>query len=297
MNRHLLLSLFFISIVLTGCSINSGSALHSKVESILIPEPQPLNFRSQLAIARYNQILTQTSLSNEEKAELLFLRGTHYDTVGLAGLAQYDFGRAKQLKPDLAEAYNSIGIHFTQQMDFNEAYESFDSALEINPELDFALLNRGIALYYGQRNELAVDDLTRFYNKDKGNPFSALWLFLAHKEVNYETALAQLEKHRENLADDNWGTIIVDFYLGKVTRNKLLNGFVIGPKNTVELNQRMCEVYFYMGKFYESRGDRGLALNYFKMVLSTNIYDYVEHRYARLEIDKLRKQASEDLKS
>ncbi|MEP4892069.1 MAG: lipoprotein NlpI [Aliiglaciecola sp.] len=297
MNKHLLLSLFLISSGLTGCSINSGSALHSKVESILIPEPQPLNFRSQLAIARYNQILTQTSLSNEEKAELLFLRGTHYDTVGLAGLAQYDFGRAKQLKPDMAEAYNSIGIHFTQQMDFNEAYESFDSALEINPELDFALLNRGIALYYGKRNELAMEDLYRFYNKDKENPFSALWLYLAHKEVNEEAALVELKQHRENLSDDHWGTIIVDFYLGKVSRNRLLNGFVIGPKNTVELNQRMCEVYFYMGKFYESRGERGLALNYFKMVLSTNIYDYVEHRYARLEIDKLRKQASEDLKS
>ncbi|GAA6183745.1 MULTISPECIES: lipoprotein NlpI [Alteromonadaceae] len=297
MNKHLLLSLFLVTSGLAGCSINSGSALHSKVESILIPEPQPLNFRSQLAIARYNQILTQTSLSNEERAELLFLRGTHYDSVGLAGLAQYDFGRAKQLKPDMAEAYNSLGIHFTQQMEFNEAYESFDSALDINPELDFALLNRGIALYYGQRNELAMQDLIRFYNKDKENPFSALWLFLAHKEINYEAALTELKKHRENLSDDNWGTIIVDFYLGKVSRNTLLNGFVLGPKTTVELNQRMCEVYFYMGKFYESLGERGLALNYFKMVLSTNIYDYVEHRYARIEIDMLRKQASEDLKS
>lgn len=297
MKKRILLSLFLVSSSLIGCSINSGSALHSKVESILIPEPQPLNFRAQLAIARYNQILNQSSISNEERAELLFLRGTQYDSVGLAGLAQYDFGRAKQLKPDMAEAYNAIGIHFTQQMEFNEAYESFDSALEINPELDFALLNRGIALYYGQRNELAVSDLERFYKKDMENPFSALWLFLAHKEIDYNAALAELRANRKQLSEDNWATAIVDFYLGNVTRNKLLNGFVIGPKNSVELNQRMCEVYFYMGKFYESRGERGVALNYFKMVLSTNIYDYVEHRYARIEIDLLRKKASEDMKS
>lgn len=284
---------FFVFIMLVwgigGCTIYPSASINSKVESILIPEPQPVNFRSQLAIARYNQILSQPSLSNEERAELLFLRGTHYDNVGLAGLAQYDYGRAKQLKPDMAEAYNSIGIHFTQQMDFNQAYESFDSALEINPSMDFALLNRGIALYYGKRSELAIDDFSAFYAKNQENPFAALWLFLAQRVSNPTDAYAQLQKHRKQLDTNNWATMIVDFYLGNITRNKLLNQFVVGVKNTNELNQRMCEVYFYMGKHYSDLGERGLALNYFKMVLSTNIYEYVEHRYSRIEIDAIRK--------
>ncbi|GAA0852756.1 lipoprotein NlpI [Aliiglaciecola litoralis] len=253
-----------------------------------------MNFRSQLAVARYNQILGQASLSNEERAELLFLRGTHYDSLGLAGLAQYDFSRAKELKPDMAEAYNSIGIHYTQQMDFNEAYESFDSALEINPSLDFALLNRGIALYYGQRNELAVDDLTRFYEKDKANPFAALWLYLAQREVDATLAIEQLKQNRAHLDPNNWASIIVDFYLGNISRGSLLNEFVNGVKNVNELNQRMCEVYFYMGKHYGKRGEKGMALNYFKMVLSTNVYEYVEHRYSRIEIDMLRNQYADN---
>lgn len=291
MNFSFKLCVFIALLPLYGCTIYSGSALNSKTESILIPEPQPTNFRSQLAIARYNQILAQTSLTNEERAELLFLRGTHYDNVGLTGLAQYDFGQAKQLKPDMAEAYNSIGIHYTQQMDFIEAYESFDSALEINPQLDFAILNRGIALYYGKRTDLAVQDLTRFYQKDRSNPFAALWLYLASREVDPVSALEQLKLNRKSLDENNWANLIVDFYLGKITRDTLLNEFVIGVKNVNELNQRMCEVYFYMGKHYTKQGNRGLALNYFKMVLSTNIYEYVEHRYSRIEIDMLRKQA------
>nr|WP_313901707.1 lipoprotein NlpI [Aliiglaciecola sp. M165] len=291
MKFSLKLCVFIALLPLYGCTIYSSSALNSKVESILIPEPQPTNFRSQLAIARYNQILAQTSLTNEERAELLFLRGTHYDNVGLSGLAQYDFGQAKQLKPDMAEAYNSIGIHYTQQMDFIEAYESFDSALEINPQMDFAVLNRGIALYYGKRTDLAIEDLTRFYQKDTANPFAALWLYLASREVDPEQALAQLRAQRKLLESGNWANLIVDFYLGNITRNALLNEFVVGVKNVNELNQRMCEVYFYMGKHYGKRGQNGLALNYFKMVLSTNVYEYVEHRYSRIEIDMLRKQS------
>lgn len=41
------------------------------------------------------------------------------------------------------------------------SYEAFDSALELAPDYDYAFLNRGIALYYGKRPELAVQDLGR----------------------------------------------------------------------------------------------------------------------------------------
>jgi len=277
-----------------GCTYNGSSKLSGQLENIMIPEPLPINFRSQLAIARYNQFLAQSGLSNEERAELLYMRGMHYDKVGLAGLAQYDFGMAKQLKPDMAEAYNSIGIHYTQQEDFIEAYESFDSALDINPELDFALLNRGIALYYGKRNDLAVRDLQRFHDKDPSNPFAAIWLFLAQSQSDQPQALQQLKLNRNSLVETNWANVIVDFYLGDISRDELLNTFLQDVKNTQELNQRMCEVYFYLGKYYEQQGDSGFALNYFKLVLSTNIYDYVEHRYSRLEISMLRKQLQKD---
>lgn len=294
MNIRAVLLILTIIPLFAGCTFNGSSKLSGQLENIMIPEPLPINFRSQLAIARYNQFLTQADLSNEERAELLYMRGMHYDKVGLAGLAQYDFGMAKELKPNMAEAYNSIGIHYTQQEDFIEAYESFDSALDINPELDFALLNRGIALYYGKRNDLAVRDLQQYYDNDPTNPFAAIWLFLAQSEIDQSQALKQLRVNRKALLQSNWANVIVDFYLGNISRDDLLNSFLLDVKNTQELNQRMCEVYFYLGKHYERQGDSGYALNYFKLVLSTNIYDYVEHRYSRLEISMLRKQLQKD---
>lgn len=294
-NRLLFICTIAILPSITGCTFNGTSGFNSQIESIIIPEPEPSSFRSQLAVARYNQILSQATLTDDERAELLFTRGTHYDILGLAGLAQYDFGRAKELKPDLAEAYNSIGIHYTQQMEFIEAYESFDSALEINPALDFALLNRGIALYYGKRSELAVRDLTEFYEKDPSDPYRALWLYLALTDTDKIAAQQSLKQNRARLDDGNWAVQIVDFYLGSMSRDKLLNSFIKGVKNTQELNRRMCEVYFYLGKYYANKGDRGYAINYFKLALGTNIYDYVEHRYSRLEISLLRKQAKDDV--
>ena len=88
----------------------------------------------------------QAPLKDEERAELLFQRGMLYDSVGLSGLARYDFMQALELKPDMAEAHNSIGIHYIQQMDFIMAYESFDSTLDINPDVSIIVNNSGVLL-------------------------------------------------------------------------------------------------------------------------------------------------------
>ncbi|MFT6330000.1 MAG: lipoprotein NlpI [Bermanella sp.] len=262
--------------------------------NLLLAEPEPVNTRSQMAIARYNHILTQAPLKDEERAELLFQRGMLYDSVGLSGLARYDFIQALQLKPDMAEAHNSIGIHYIQQMDFIMAYESFDSTLDINPDYDFAILNRGIALYYGGRAELALSDLNRFYEKDKHDPYRVLWSFIVEQNVDREKALANLAIHRKELDDENWATSIVDFYLGRVDETAVIADLVDDVKSQKQLNDRLCEAYFYLGKYHSDLGNKIKAANYFKLSLSTNVFEYVEYRFSRVELARLREKRKED---
>ncbi|KXI28439.1 lipoprotein NlpI [Paraglaciecola hydrolytica] len=292
MYKHLV-SLVLCSTFLGGCAMNTATQQSStQMSNLLLAEPAPMSVRSQMAIARYNQILAQVSLKDEERAQLLHQRGMLYDSVGLAGLAQFDFNQAIQLKPDLAEAYNSIGVHFTQQMEFIQAYEAFDATLDINPDYEFAFLNRGIALYYGGRPDLAMQDLGAFYTKDSSDPYRALWSYLAASEINKEQALKDLAIARKNLDKDNWATNLVDLYLDKISENKLLNALISGVSSQQQLTDRLCEAYFYLGKYHSAKGERGIASNYFKLALSTNVFEYVEHRYARLELNMLREDAS-----
>lgn len=245
-----------------------------------------------MAIVRYNQVLTSPALSDEDKAELHFQRGMLYDSVGLPGLAQFDYTQAINFKPDLAEAYNSMGIHYIQQSDFIQAYDAFDSTLEINPEYDFAFLNRGIALYYGGRAELATNDLNLFFEKDDSDPFRALWAYFAHHDVSALEGQTYLASIRPTLDNEHWATTLVDLFLGTVTENDVLNSLLDGVKSQKALTDRLCEAYFYLGKFHMQQGNSGVASNYFKLALSTNVFDYVEHRYARMELNRLRDRAS-----
>ncbi len=291
--RKVISLIFFssLTVMLSGCASQQASEQKAEMGNLLLAEPAPVNPRSQMAIARYNQILANATIPDEDRAELLYQRGMLYDSVGLGGLAQYDYSQALQLKPDMAEAYNSMGIHFVQQLDFIQAYEAFDSTLDIDPEYDFAFLNRGIALYYGGRADLAVDDLSKFQDKDQTDPFRVLWTYFAKHDVNAEEARTYLIEVRSELNQAHWAVRLVDLFLGTATENDLLNSLIEGISSQKELTDRLCEAYFYLGKYHSALGNKGIASNYFKLALSTNVYDYVEHRYARIELNRLRQPA------
>jgi len=282
------------SFLLSACTSTSDmetKTADNQMGNLLLAEPVPASFRSQMALARLNEVLSRVEqITEEQRAELLYQRGTLYDSVGLRGLAQFDFDTALKFKPDMAEAHNFMGIHHTQNGDFVEAYDSFDSTLEIEPDHDFALLNRGIALYYGGRAELAARDLEQFYQKDPSDPYRALWYYIIQAESDAAVATQFLNQAREQLSDSNWATFIVDFYLGKITENMLLTALLSGVNSQEQLTDRLCEAYFYLGKYHSYRDKYGKASNYFKLTLSTNVYQYVEHRYARLELNLLREQ-------
>ncbi|SHG33352.1 lipoprotein NlpI [Marisediminitalea aggregata] len=290
---HMLSRLSAILLVmgLAGCAQIPETAKQTEMGNLLVPEPAPVSIRSQVAIARFEQILSNVQLTDSDKAQIHFQRGMLYDSVGLSGLAQFDYNRAINFKPDMAEAYNSLGVHLIQQREFSQAYEAFDSTLEIDPEYEFAFLNRGIALYYGGRPDLAVKDLATFAEKAPNDPFRALWAYFADKQVSPETAKVKLANRRAELAEQHWATKLVDMFLGTASETQLLDSLLTGVTSEKELTDRLCEAYFYLGKYHEEKEQPGIASNYFKFALSTNVFEYVEHRYARLELERLRQNS------
>lgn len=256
----------------------------------LTPEPLPVAQRTEVAIARLSEILNRAELTDEQTAQLFYDRGVMYESVGLSSLARFDFMRALRLQPDMAGAYNFMGIHYTLAGNFNQAYEAFDSVLELDPEYDFAYLNRALALYYAERIDLAVYDFSAFHQLQPSDPYRAIWLYLAQHELDAEMALEQLALHRLEMAADEWGVNIVDFLLGHINQAELLNSVAVDLTSPRQLAERLCEAYFYLAKWYSHQQQPERALHFYKLALATNVYEFVEHRYARLEMARLRNE-------
>jgi len=281
---------------LQGCASNQQEPA-SAMSQLIIAEPLAINYKSEIALARLTEVIQRAEITDAQRAELYYDRGVIYDSVGLRSLARLDFNRTLRLKPDFVDAYNFLGIHYTQLQEFNQAYEAFDSAIDLAPDHEYAYLNRGIALYYGGRAELSLDDFSTFHQRKKNDPYRILWLYLAEYAVDSVNAKVSLKEYSVLISEKIWAKKIIKLYLGELSHDQFVSQLTAGINSTKALSERLCEAYFYLGKFYQLQGNHKTASNFFKLALSTNVYEFVEHRYAKLELDLMRQSVVEPAKS
>jgi len=275
-----------------GCT----TATHqpSVIGELIIAEPIAVNVKDEIALERLTQVLQRAKITDDQRAELFYQRGIKYDKFGLRALAHNDFNQAINLKPDMVDAYNFLGIHFTQRQEFNQSYDAFDSAIELDPNYEFAYFNRGIALYYGGRPSLAADDFTAFRAYQQNDPYRVLWQYLADSAVDQEKAKQDLSIYAQSINDSVWAKNIIDLYLGKMSQDSFIDRLTQNINTNQALTERLCEAYFYLGKYNQMQGDANSAINFFKLALSTNVYEFVEHRYAKLELDLMRQEMQQN---
>jgi len=272
-----------------GCvSSDNISNKSASMDQLVIAEPMPVSYKSEIAIARLSEVILRAEVTDEQRAQLYYDRGVIYDSVGLRSLARLDFNRALRLKPNLVNAYNFIGIHYTQMQEFMQAYDAFDSVLDLAPEHEYAYLNRGIALYYGGRPKLALDDFYAFHKIQIDDPYRVLWMYLAEYNVDSEAANIGLKMRADNVHDKTWAKNVIRLYLGEINQRDFIAQLTDGVTSNKELTDRLCEAYFYLGKYNQLQGNQSIAANFFKLALGTNVYEFVEHRYAKLELTLMR---------
>ncbi|MCP2230741.1 MULTISPECIES: lipoprotein NlpI [Erwinia] len=276
------------ALTLAGCSNTDWR----KNEVLAVPLQPTL--QQEVILARMEQILASRSLTDDERAQLLYERGVLYDSLGLRALARNDFSQALSIRPDMPEVFNYLGIYLTQAGNFDAAYEAFDSVLELDPTYNYARLNRGIALYYGGRFKLAQDDLLAFYQDDPNDPFRSLWLYLTEREINADQAKVSLKQRYDKAVKDQWGWNIVEFYLGDISEKTLMERLQADATDNTSLAEHLSETNFYLGKYYLSLGEKDNAEALFKLTVANNVHNFVEHRYALLELALLG-QTQDDL--
>lgn len=265
--------------LLAGCG-----NLDLRSKDILAVPLQP-RFEEEVMLIRMEQILAGAVLNDDDRIAILYERGRLYDSLGLYVMARNDFSQALAIRPNIPQIFSYLGKYLTQEGNFDTAYEAFDSVLELEPTNMNARFERGVTLYYGARYSIAQDDLLEFYRNNPQNPEGVLWLYIVEREINADTAKKQLSE-RYQLAEDknDWGWMIVEFYLGKLSDKELLNKLRERIKDNTSLAEHLSETYFYLGKNYLSLGDINSAVALFKLTVANNVYTSTGHRYALLEL-------------
>jgi lipoprotein NlpI len=75
--------------------------------------------------------------------------------------------------------------------------------------------------------------------------------------------------------------------LEKTPDKEVFKQILAGTKDNTVLAHRLTEAYFYLGKRYQLQGKYADAVSLYKLAISFNVYEYVEHRYAFLELENI----------
>lgn len=271
-----------VALMLTGCSAMPTKWTHPPMAIPFQPTLQ-----QQIQLARIDQILQRDDIPQATLAKIYYERGLVNDSLGLRDLARLDFNKSLTLEPNQPDLYNVLGVYFTQMAHFDAAYEAFDSTLELAPNHLYAQRNRGIALYYGERYELANQDLLPHYEQDHNDPYRVIWLYLNDVELSPEKAQAQLKQRYDASDKKAWGWQLVRLFLGQITERELLSDIAQQSENNDQLAEHLTEAYFYLGKLHQNNQDYSTAVMLYKLALAGNVYEFIEHRLSLLELSRL----------
>lgn len=280
-------SLSLALLITAGCASTSSNDAQWLYPPMAVP--LQASVQQEVQIARLSQLLQRPDLSNDIRAKMLFERGNYYDSVGLRDLARLDYNQSLALNPAQPDLFNLLGVYFTQVGEFDAAYDAFDSTLELAPDNSYAARNRAIALYYGDRIDLALEDMQKHYLEDPSDPFRALWRYIIKMEKEPQIARQELIDSYQ-ARDEQWGWVLVAITLGDVTEDQAFKAILAGTRDNTLLAQRLTEAYFYLGKRYQTEGDYASAISLYKLAISFNVFEYVEHRYSFLELNRIYNQ-------
>ncbi|WP_189337798.1 lipoprotein NlpI [Photobacterium sanguinicancri] len=284
--NRLKLACIAVVMMLTGCATSTKTMWTHPPMAI----PLQPTIQQQIQLARIDQLMKRDDLDNDTLAQMFYERGLLNDSLGLRDLARLDFNQSLSMRPNQPDVFNILGVYFTQGAHFDAAYEAFDSTLELNFQHPFAQRNRGIALYYGGRLDLAHEDLIVHYQQNVNDPYRVIWLYLVDVERTPEQALNKLRLRYDASDKQDWGWLMVRMYLGDISESDYLKEIANGSESNDQLAERLTEGYFYLAKRYQQEGNYSAALMLYKLTLAGNVYEFVEHRFALLETGRVLSQ-------
>ena len=275
-------------LTLSACSsLQSNTPSDRDITIFPVATAIRISYQDEVTLLKLNQlILTQKQLTATQKAELFYRRGLIYDRMGLLGHAQLNYREAVDADPSYGPAYNGIGVYWLSAQKYDQAFEAFDSAIELNGAETFSFLHRAVGLSQIGKYDLASRDIEQFYKMSPNDPYRIIWRYLINSHLDNEKALLDLKSLTKptNTQDKRFAWHIVAFLAGDLSEGELLQLTNKNVSSNRKHAERLAEVYFYLGYWHREQGELSKAIYYYQMTTGTNVQEFIEYKYAYMEL-------------
>jgi len=245
-------------------------------------------YQDEVKLLRLNQLIAdRKNVDEKQRAVLYYERGLIYDRMGLTAHSRYDFNQSINTDPTFADAYNSLGVYLLMAGDYDEAFDAFDSAIELSENSEYSYLHRAVGLSIVGRMKGAQADIEHFYELDKTDPYRALWRYNINFAIDPKLALDEIRNAAPEEKDNRFAWAIVAVINGKITEERFFNSITNGIKTNKDLAHRLCEAYYYLAHWHINNNNLTKGLYYLKLSIAANVKDFIEYKYALLDLKNI----------
>ena len=253
-----------------------------------IATPVQISYQDEVKLLRLNQLIAdKKNVDNKQRAILLYERGLIYDRMGLSAHSRYDFTQSIALDPTFAEPYNSLGVYLLMSGAYDEAFDAFDSAIELSNQMQYSYLHRAIGLSLVERYDGAQRDIEKFYQLDKTDPYRWIWRYIINANVDLVVATEQLKQATAESDDTRFAWAIIGVINGSISEKDFFDNISNGVETNEELAQRLCEAYYYFAHWHMNNNNLAKGVYYLKLSATTNVKDFIEYKYALIDLDNI----------
>lgn len=288
--------LFSLLSLLTSCSYFTTSSEHIDPEFIKIETPYYFDNQDQKQLIYLDYLGQKEKYNQYELLNHYYMKTMLYQKLGLSQYAYFSLDNMLMINSRFAPAYITKADLLLLMNRYQEAYEAYDSAVELDPKNKTLVGYRGIGMLYGKSFIAAKEDFLIYYNDDPTDPYRLLWLYFAEVSLKDPKAkdnlLSRYEKTTIN-KDNAWLSEIIEVIIGK-KEEKLFWENVFKDKETSKIPEILCESYYYLGKYHQLSGYSSKAQDYFKLALMTNVVYFLEYGYSKLEVQRYAQQKEKE---
>jgi lipoprotein NlpI len=270
-------------LVMVTCAFAAEIPLLPPYDDLLI---QAREAESKGLMGKAIEALEKAQQMDPKNLKAFFHAGRIHARMRRHEQAEAAFSRVIEIDPKASTAYNYRGWERLVMGQVDKALEDYDRYIELEPQNAPHLWQRGIALYWVGKYDAGRKQFLSHQTVNSQDVENSVFYFMCvARQEGFENARAKIIPIRDDSRIPMME--IFNVFAGKGSVEDVLKAVKRGEPSEVEVENRRFFAEYYLGLYFEAKGEAKEAYEHFKLAATDYAQDHPMGELAKVHFQRL----------